>query len=215
MSRRIFLTALLLFAGASSVLSAQQTDTVRGRLVDADGQAIRDERVVLHRVAGATGANIAETRSDGEGRFVIPVDSANQPDAVYFLAARWDGELYIGEAFRAPFADTEHVLQVGVPGTSASALIEGTGAATQMPTSPAAGGGSPATRTSWLLFAVPVIALLGVALYFLLRTRTAVSPRRALLREVAELDLQHAGSATDEYRAARAELIARLRDTPA
>lgn len=218
MTRRIFLLAVLLLGANASVLAAQVTDTVRGRLIDQDGNALADQRVVLHRVVGSAGANIAETRSDSDGGFTIPVDSADNTEAVYFLAARWEGELYIGEAFRAPVGGAPHVLQVGVPGTSASALIEGTTTGQMPPAAapgamPQAAGGRPATRTSWLLFAVPAIALLGVIVYFLLRGRAQVSERRRLLREIAELDLQHEGAPPEAYRGRREALLAELRET--
>lgn len=218
MMRHLLGVLLLLLFGVSAA-GAQVTDSVRGRLIDQDGAPLPDQGVLLHRVVGNAGANIAEGRTDADGRFTVTVDSADNADAVYFLAARWEGELYIGEAFRAPVGATEHVLQVGVPGTSASALIDGTepGPPMGMPQggAPAGAGGRPATGASWLLFAVPAIALLGVVAYFLLRGRTAVPERRRLLVELAELDLEHAAAPTADYRARRARLLEQLHDTSA
>lgn len=211
---------LLLVLGSAAPAAAQVTDSVRGQLIDRDGAPLADQRVLLHRVVGNAGANIAEARTAADGRFAVAVDSADNAEAVYFLAARWEGELYIGEAFRAPVGATEHVLQVGVPGTSASALIDGTAPGPPMGGLPQGGppvgaGGRPATGTSWLLFAIPAISLLGVVAYFVLRGRVAVPERRRLLAEVAELDLHHADSPTADYRARRAALLEQLRDTPA
>jgi 5-hydroxyisourate hydrolase-like protein (transthyretin family) len=212
--RRIFFFVLAAFSIFASAGSAQAPGTVRGVLVNAAGQPVAGERVVLHRVVGSTGANIAETRSGADGRFVVPVDSADDAEAVYFLAARWEGELYISEAFRAPLDTAEHRLQVGVPGTSASALIDGsaTGAMPAGPP-PQAAPGSPATPTNWMLLLIPSIALVGVALYFVLRGRTQTSPRRRLLAEVAALDLAQAGDVSEEYRAERTRLLEQLRQT--
>jgi hypothetical protein len=205
---------LLLAAGALPAQGPQ----VRGRVIGPDGKGLADTRVVLHRVVGAGGANIAEVQSDAEGRFTIAADSAPSPEAIYFLATRYEGELYIGEAFRAPFDQGEYLLPVGVPGTSASALIgEGdvgpaTGTAQGMPTTMP--GSAPATSTRWLLFAIPGIMLLGVLAYFLLRARSRVPERRRLLAEIAELDLSQAGSTDPDalrtYHERRAALITQV-----
>jgi len=215
MRTRLLLAACLALGAAASPLSGQAPE-VRGRIIDAGSQPVADQTVLLHRVVGASGANIAQARSDSAGRFTINVDSAGGADAVYFLAARWRDELYIGQAFREPLTATEHILQVGVPGTSATALLEGTstqvpGAAPGMPLSP---GGAPATASRWLLFLVPGVALLGVLVYVLLRQRPGMSARRRLLVRLAELDLERAGTTHADYPRQRAELIAQLRETP-
>jgi hypothetical protein len=205
---------LLLAAGPV----AAQAGSVRGRVVDRDGGPVVDQAVLLHRVVGMSGANIAQARSDSAGRFVIPVDSLGGSEATYFLAARWQDELYIGEAFKEPLTDADHVLQVGVPGTSATALLEGTtprtGGAAMPAALPAAATGSPATGSRWLLFLVPGVALAGVLVYVLLRQRPGISPRRQLLVRVAELDLANAAGGDTSAQDRRAELIAQLRETP-
>jgi hypothetical protein len=215
--RRVLLVcaALLLAVGTLHAQGPQ----VQGRVIGPDGEPLADTRVVLHRVVGMGGANIAEAVSDSAGRFTISADSAPSPEAVYFLAARYQGELYIGEAFRAPFATTEYVLSVGVPGTSASALI-GEGQGTALPQgAPATSatrlpGSAPATSTRWLLFAIPAIMLLGVVAYFVLRRRTSIPPRRRILADLAALDLEHAGSTDPDalraYHERRAALITQV-----
>jgi hypothetical protein len=209
---RLLLSGVLAGCLWSGGLSAQAPE-VRGRVIDASAQPIADQTVLLHRVLGSSGASIGQARSDTAGRFVITADTVGGREATYFLAARWQGELYISEAFQAPLGDAERILQVGVPGTSATALLEGTATSTQpQPPAPAAAGGTPATATRWLRFAVPAISLLGVALYLVLRNRTGVSERRRLLARVARLDLEHAGAAGESYRSERAELMGRLRE---
>lgn len=205
---------VLLLLGAGGLHA--QGPLVRGRVLGPDGTPLPDTRVVLHRVVGMGGATIAEAQSDAAGRFTIAADSAPDPAAVYFLAARYEGELYIGEAFQAPFADVEHILSVGVPGTSASALI-GEGDAAALPQSAPATrmpGSAPATRTRWLLFAIPAIMLLGVVAYFLLRSRASVPARRRLLADIAALDLAHADATDPEqlraYHEQRAALITQV-----
>lgn len=214
MMRRALLWSVLLLLAAGTL--AAQAPLVRGRVLGPEGEPLRDTRVVLHRVVGVGGATIAEAQSDAAGRFTIEADSAPSAEAVYFLAARYDGELYIGDAFRAPFTAPEYLLRVGIPGTSASALIgEGEGAMPPPGTPVRMPGSAPATNTRWLLFAIPAIALLGVLAYFLLRRRSHVPERRRLLAEIAELDLEHADSndaaALRAYHERRAVLIMQVR----
>jgi len=187
----------------------QATQEVRGRVIDADGRPVAGQTVLLHRVVGQTGANLAQAHSDSTGRFVIAVDSAADPTAVYFLAARWQGELYIGDPFQAPLAATERILQVGVPGTSASALLEGTAPAT--PTQGSVGAGSRAPLQP-LFYIVPIVILLGLVAYLVLRNRALVPERRQLLARVARLDLEREEGTDPGYDEQRARLMRRLRE---
>lgn len=208
--------ALVLVLALLLPLDLLHAQTLTGRVIGADGKPVKDQAVLLHRVQGNSGATIAQATTEADGRFTIKSDSVSTPDAVFFLATRWEGELYIGEAFRAPFATAEQVLQVGVPGTSASALLgDGTQGGPRAPAAtmpPGSTGGAPATGSKWLLFAVPAIALLGVAAYFALRSRVAISPRRRLLRQIAELDLEQGSAPDAAYHVRRAELLEELRD---
>jgi hypothetical protein len=209
---RVFLWPLLVL-GLGPALTSAQGPEVRGRIIDADSKPVADQAVLLHRVVGSTGANIAQAQSDSAGRFVIPVDTAGQAGAVYFLAARWRDELYISEPFQPPLTGTERMLQVGVPGTSATAMLQGTTAAMPGSSQPAGAGTAPAsTPTSWLFFFAPLVVLAGSVLYFVLRNRPNVPERRRLLAQIAELDLQQTDSGSEGYRTRRAELLARVRE---
>jgi hypothetical protein len=189
-----------------------QSASVRGRVIAADGQPLAGQAVLLHRVVGSSGANIAQALSDSAGRFEIAVDSASNPDAVYFLAARWAGELYIGDPFQAPLGAAERVLQVGVPGTSATALLEGT--APPGATAPAAParGGSDGEPWGWLPLFAGAVTLAGAVLYLVLRNRPRVPERRRVLAQIAELDLRQGAAGGAAYRAERARLLARLHE---
>jgi hypothetical protein len=193
--------------------SSAQTQEVRGRIIDGAGQPVADQAVLLHRVIGSSGANIAQARSDSAGHFLIAADTTGGTQATYFLAARWNDELYISEAFQAPFGAAERVLQVGVPGTSASALLEGNATTTprQLPAA-APPGGAPASAARWLLFAVPALSLLGLGAYLVLRNRGALPERRRMLARIARLDLEQAGMGSESFRAERARLLGRLRE---
>ena len=92
MTRPLLCLLLTVLVGTATA-HAQVTDSVRGRLIDQDGAPLAEQRVLLHRVVGNAGANIAEARTDADGRFTVAVDSADNAEAVYFLAARWEGEL--------------------------------------------------------------------------------------------------------------------------
>src|SRR5690606_19302509 len=76
-----------------------------------------------------------------DGRFLlVSQDTADVPGATYFVASRYRGELYIGAPFQPPLPDgVDYTVQVGVPGTSASALL---GAASEPAARPTLPGGS-------------------------------------------------------------------------
>ena len=154
----LLLAALLVTAPAS----AQQDMEIRGRVIAADGAALPGQSVVLHRVQGGSGATIAEAAADSAGAFRLSVAEQTDTSAIYFVATRYEGELYIGRAFRVgePSAE-EQVIQVGVPGTSASALLSGGTAAPQAM-------GRAVTNRNWLLLLIPLIGVTAVAVFTLL-----------------------------------------------
>jgi hypothetical protein len=202
---------ILLFLGLTMLLPVAtlhaQEITVRGRVVGPDGAPLAEQRVVLHRVDAAGGATIAETASGADGGFemraVVPADTG----AVYFVAARYDEELYIGPPFRpADGTAGDQVIQVGVPAMSASSLL----AEDELPPMPAR---QRQQNRTWLLLLIPLVGILGVAAYALI-PRKSIPEERALLIRIAELD-ERTTTAPEAHRAAllaeRRQLIAQLR----
>lgn len=205
---KLCLTLLVVAAGLlpTSSLPAQEL-TVRGRVIGPDNTPLSAQRVVLHRVDASGGATVAEATSDDAGRYELRVTASADTGAVYFVAARYQEELYIGPPFRPEAEGTmEQILQVGVPGTSAEQLIRGQEGGAQPV-------GRPATSRSWMLLLIPLVGVAAVALYALV-PRTRISPDRTLLIRVAELD-ERLGTATDAQRDAireeRARLMSQLR----
>jgi hypothetical protein len=168
----------------SAVAAQQDTLEIRGRVLGPDNSGVAGQRVLLHRVAGMEGANIAETTTSEDGAFVLRAESLGDTVGVYFVATRYEGELYIAPAFRAidVAGGLTQDLQVGVPGTSATALLEGAGQGA----APIAMG-RPATSRNWLLLIIPLLGVAAMALYALV-PRTRMAPDRALLIRIAELD---------------------------
>jgi hypothetical protein len=74
-------------------------DDVRGRVIGPDNAGGQDQRVVLHRVDESGGFTIAEAISGDDGTFELRAGDTDTT-GVYFVAARYDEELYIGPPFR-------------------------------------------------------------------------------------------------------------------
>lgn len=203
----------LTLAFLPAALPAQQDSIeVRGRVLGPDNNGIANQRVLLHRVAGMEGANIAETTTSEAGEYVLRTTRLDDTTGVYFVATRYDGELYIAPAFREADAVTPLTqdIQVGVPGTSATALLEGAGQGA----GPIAMG-RPATNRNWMLLVIPLLGVAAVALYALV-PRNRIAPDRALLIRIAELDerLSTAPPAQrDNLAAERSRLVTQLRTT--
>jgi hypothetical protein len=195
----------ILLSGAAH---AQQDLVVRGRILGPDNAPLGEQRVVLHRVDAAGGATIAETMSGADGSYVLRAASAvDDATALLFVAARYDGELYIGPPFRAadPLA-AEQDIRVGVPELSASALMEQDGGL------PMPSRGTEKGRT-WLLILIPLVGAAGVLVYAL-RPKARIPADRALFIRIAELD-ERMDDAPDAQRASmqqeRRRLLAELR----
>jgi hypothetical protein len=199
------LSAALAVLLTAAPLPAQQEVIVRGHVLGPDNAVLPDHRVVLHRVDATGGATIAEATSDESGRFELRAEATTDTAAVYFVASRYDGELYIGDMFRPAPGVTEQAIQVGIAAASASAMMEG-----QMPMPRP---GRPDEGRNWLLLIIPLVGVIGVAVYALL-PRNRIASDRALLIRVAELDerLESAPPAQREsLLAQRSELISQLR----
>jgi hypothetical protein len=209
MTRRLAV-ALFFFVAVLAALTPAthaQDVTVRGRVLGPDNAPLADQRVVLHRVDGAGGATIAEVRSGADGAFELTATVPPDTGAVYFVAARYDEELYIGPPFRPTEGGAdEQVIQVGVPSMSATAMME-EGQGPMLPPRR-----QQQSRT-WLLLVIPLVGILGVAAYALI-PRNSIPQDRALLIRVAELD-ERMATAPDAQRESllreREQLVAQLR----
>lgn len=177
--------------------------TIRGRVLGPDNAALAGQPVVLHRVQAAAGATVAEAVTTADGVFELRAPVETDSTAIYFVAARYAGELYIGAPFRAGQADAQdQVIQVGVAGTSANELIGNGTVAMPQPL------GRAVTSRNWLLLVIPLAGVAAVAIYALI-PRGRIPHNRALLIRIAELD-EGMESARTEQRAALREERARL-----
>lgn len=174
----LILIALL----STGIVSDAAAQAVAGRILGPDNAPLGGQDVVLHRVQDAGGATVAQAVTGPDGRFTLELPAMTDSAAVYFVATRYDGELYIGAPFRAGEQNAAgEVIQVGIPGTSATALLGGGG--TAMPVAV----GRPATSRNWLLLVIPLVGVAAVAVYALI-PRGRVPEDRALLIRIAELD---------------------------
>ncbi|MCI0433502.1 MAG: hypothetical protein L0271_07625, partial [Gemmatimonadetes bacterium] len=98
--------ALFLACIVTAPVAAQGIE-LNGRVVDTAGVAVPGLAVVFHRVDGSGGARIAESMTRDDGTFSLASPEAPVAGAVYFVAARIDGQLYIGPFLRAPFDDAD------------------------------------------------------------------------------------------------------------
>lgn len=192
--------ALLIAGLFHGIAAAQQPDvSAAGRVVGPDGAPLPGQDVVLHRVDAAGGATIAETVSDADGAFTMTAAASADTSAVFFVAARHAGELYIGPPFKPGMPGTMvQQIQVGVPGMSASAMLAQDGGTTLPPT-----GMRPATSRNWLLLLVPLFGVAAVALSIVV-PRRRIPEKRSILIRVARLD----ESAATAQQADRGQLLA-------
>jgi len=205
-ARPLLATAVVFLCTAA--LSVQQQISISGRVVDDTETAVSAQTVVLHRVTPDGGTLLAEAITDDGGRFTLRAEGEASQGAVYFVASRFRGRLYIGPMLRAPFPDTvDYVLQVGV---AANAL--GDIAPTQNPPSmnPGAAAGTP---RRWLLLLIPLGGLMALAVWGITHSMGPHEERRLLIR-VARLDNKWADSpdprVQDDYRRRRRMLMDRL-----
>lgn len=204
--RRLATVWALLLVLVPALASAQDV-TVRGRVLGPDNAPLADQRVVLHRVDGTGGATIAEAVSAADGGFELAATVPPDTGAVYFVAARYDEELYIGPPFRPDDGSaTDQVIQVGVPAMSATSMLAETQEGFMPPPR------RPEPTRGWMLLAIPLLGVIGVAAYALI-PRNSIPRDRQLLRQVAELD-ERLATAPDAQKVAlleeRRQLVAQL-----
>jgi hypothetical protein len=195
-------TAALLTLAVGAPLAAQDV-TLRGRAVDPAGIPMAGIEVLLHRVAGGSGASVAVDTTDAAGVFALTTSDQAADSAVYFAASRQDGNLYIGPFVRAPFDG----------GASYSLVVGGQPFSMGTPPTadPAVPAATPPSRPrSWLFALAPLVALIAVAG---IAARRAVRPstERSMLIRLAVLDEEADGSEMDAAtRRERERIIERL-----
>ncbi|HEY0304243.1 MAG TPA: carboxypeptidase-like regulatory domain-containing protein [Longimicrobiales bacterium] len=173
MRRCIGLWALLIVAAGATEASAQ--NTIRGRVVDENQNPVTNIVVLLHRVTRAGGSGVAADTSDAQGAFVLTAPPDTDSTALYFVAVREGGELFMGEMQRMPFPDTlEYIIEAGDNPVNL-------GAPTQ-PVQPL----QPEERRAGLYVIYGGILLIAAVLFFVLRRRAPV--HRRVLVQLAQLE---------------------------
>ena len=93
---------------------AAAQNTIRGRVVDENNSPVPNIEVLLHRVTKDSGAGVATDTSDALGAFTLVAPPDNDTTALYFVAVREGGELFMGQMQRLPFPDTlEYIIEAG------------------------------------------------------------------------------------------------------
>lgn len=192
---------LLLLCGAlPSAAQTTRTVTIAGHATNPQGGPVAGLEVLLHRVDESGGARLGSTTSDSTGAFSISAEAVADTTAVYFAAARFNGELYIGPFVREPDGSEPYTLEVGGQPVDLGPPIP-----SQM--SPVAPGGGPRRQ---LLILFPLVGLMGVAIWAVAKAARPPSRRRALVR-LAALDEELAGAGSDPHlENERARIMERL-----
>jgi hypothetical protein len=192
-----------LLACAAGPATSQATREVRieGRAIDPQGRPMADLEVLLHRVDAMGGSSLDATTTDSTGAFSVTADATVDTSAVYFAAARFDDQLYIGPFLREPDGSTPYILVVGGEPVS----LGDPAAPTMLP--PVSPGDGPRRR---LLVLLPLTGLLGVAAWALARGVRPDARRRAIMRiAVIDEDLARDG-ADPQLESERDRLMERL-----
>ena len=191
--RRLFAVCTLLVGVATTHVLAQQT--IAGRVVDLEGRPVAGLTVVLHGVTQDGGAPIAETVSDDSGGFTITALQAPRDVRLLFMAARWNGQVYLGPALQPGTAISNYVLQVG--GTSAEEMLAAQGA-------PIEDAGARPGYAALLVF-LPLAAVVVVLVRSL--RGTPGQARRAMLRDLARIEAELASNPEDATRRAERDAL--------
>jgi hypothetical protein len=172
-----FLCFLVVFAS-----EAAAQNTVRGRVLDEAGGPVPNIQVLLHRVTTAAGGSTVDAdTSDATGAFTLVAPAESDSAALFFVAVREAGELFMGEVMRLPFPDTlEYIIEAGDEPARAPEPIP------------------PQDRRAGIFVIVAGVVIVGGVLFFVLRRR--VPKHRRLLVELAQLDDKDTSAATQRRR---------------
>jgi hypothetical protein len=179
--------------------AAQQV--IRGR-VFAGAQPVPNQPVSLHRVTATGGATLAVDTTADDGLFEMRYEPG-AGEAVFFVATRYEDQLYIGETFRQPFQG-EYRVPVG-PGATPIDL-----SATSGPAQPPAPQNDSSRTAGMMVILVSAIVLGGLVL---LAARPRAANTRRLLVEIADLDNRNDEAPVTNYKLLRSDLLRRLRES--
>lgn len=189
MHRCIGLALLVLLVSGEA--SAQ--NTLRGRVIDGNNSPVPNIEVLLHRVTTSSGARVDTDTSDAMGAFTLTAPADGDTSAIYFVAIREGGELFMGEMQRLPFPDTlEYIVEATDPVNLG---------APSAPMPPA-----PADRRAGLFVVFGGVLLLAGILFLVLRRRPP--EHRRLLVQLAQLPEDDQSEAVARR---RRQLYARLK----
>ena len=194
--------------------------TLRGVVLDTTGKPVARQPLSLHRVNGTGGAMVDSATTDVQGRFSVKVPAETDTTAVFFVATRWNGELYIGTPFKPPVqAGSSYAVTVGVNPVNMGPAGGAGGQATAPTGATGAPAATPATDSSsairWfvaIVLALVALGAIGYALVGAARERARLR-RREILTRIAALDERALSARGDEaarLERERAELVAEL-----
>jgi hypothetical protein len=164
-------------------------NTIRGRVVDENNNPVGNIVVLLHRVTRDGGAGVASDTSDAQGAFTLTAPPDTDESALYFVAVREGGELFMGEMQRLPFPDTlEYIIEAGDNPVQLPPPIQ------------------PEERRAGLYVIYGCVLLVAAVGFFVLRRR-APEHRRVLVR-LAQLD---DGDQSEAVARQRRQLYSRLK----
>ena len=192
---------LPILLSAALPLSTPAQQVIRGRVL-AGSQPVPRQPVSLHRVTSTGGSTLATDTTADDGLFEMRYDPG-VGEAVFFVATRYEDELYIGETFRQPIGG-EYRVAVG-PGATPINLGTATGPA-QPPRPP-----EKSTRTAGMM--VIVVATLVLGGIVLLAARPRAANTRRLLVQIADLDNRNTEAPVTNYQLLRSDLLRRLRES--
>jgi hypothetical protein len=197
--------AMVALVTAVQVANASgQSIELRGRAVDPQGAPVAGLEVLLHRVAGGSGANIARDTTGEDGSFRLTAEGPAPDSAVFFAAARYRNELFVGEFVRPPFdAGMSYTLVVGGQPFSMDSPLPVSPTTSAQP--------APTPSSSWILLLVPVLVLAGVVYAVATRSSRPTRYRRLLIR-LAAFDEDAAAAAVDGDGASPDEAARRERE---
>jgi hypothetical protein len=149
--------------------NARAQNTIRGRVHDETGAAVPNIQVLLHRVTVAGGGTVDADTSEADGTFTLVAPPETDSAAIFFVAVRESGELFMGEMMRLPFPDSlEYSIEAGDDPVRLPEPV------------------APQDRRAGLFVIIGGIILVAGVLLFAFRRR--VPQHRRLLVELANLD---------------------------
>lgn len=156
-------------------------NTIRGRVHDEQNGPVPNIPVLLHRVTVGGGGTVDTDTSAADGTFTLVAPPETDSAAIFFVAVREGGELFMGEMMRLPFPDSlEYSIEAGDDPVRLPEPV------------------APQDRRAGLFVIIAGALLVAGVLLFAFRRR--VPEHRRLLVELANLDDQDHSPATERRR---------------